>query len=377
MQKLERDFMKVTGREMAIDNATSQEIFRQPDIWRDWTGDLVAISDEIRRWIKNRRPDVIWLCGAGTSAFIGDSLAVGLDGKIDSIPLRAIPSTDLVARPFDYFKRGLHPLVVSFGRSGNSSESVGTLELIDRLLPTADRLNITCNNTSILANRAPVGPGEGRVVILPEACHDVGFAMTSSYTTMMLTALAIFDDVPSTGIIANLETLANSAADFLNTDFSSGVPHRVVFLGSGPFKGTSRESALKVLELTGGKVVTAWDSTLGFRHGPKAIVDDDTAVFVYLSNECPTRKYDQDMVAEIRQQFPGVVVKTVGAARADSDQPDIQLDGCDSDIWNAALYVVLAQRLAVAWSQALGLNVDDPFHGKNLTRVVSHVRLHT
>jgi len=41
-----------------------------------------------------------------------------------------------------------------------------------------------------------------------------------------------------------------------------------------------------------------------------------------------------------------------------------------------ALYVLPAQVLAHRWSEALGLPVDDPFAGRNLTRVVSGVRLY-
>ncbi|MFO1176771.1 MAG: SIS domain-containing protein [Paracoccaceae bacterium] len=356
--------------------ATEREIAAQPAIWREWGNSLAHTAPEIRAWIVRRKPDAIWLCGAGTSAFIGDALAIHLDRDGIGNSVRAVPTTDLVARPADFLRPGLRPLVVSFGRSGNSSETRATLDILDRLCPEADRLNITCNKSSALATREGRGPGESRAIILPDACHDQGFAMTSSYTTMLLTALACLSDVPVAEIGPRIQALA-SAADRL---FAAGVdlprPERAVFLGSGPLLGTARESALKVLELTAGRVVTSWDSTLGFRHGPKAITNAATTVVVYLSSDPLTRKYDDDLVAEIRSQFPGTTVIAVGRPVGDGAAPDIIVDGLGEDAWNTPVCVLVAQLLAVAWSKSLNLNVDDPFGGQNLTRVVANVRIH-
>ena len=78
---------------------------------------------------------------------------------------------------------------------------------------------------------------------------------------------------------------------------------RFVYLGSGPLEGLARESALKMLELTAGEVVTYFDSPLGFRHGPKSVLDGDTLVVVYVSTDPYTRRYDLDIIAEIRAQL--------------------------------------------------------------------------
>ncbi len=356
--------------------ATESEIAAQPAIWESWASTLSATADRLSDWVRTRKPDVIWLCGAGTSAFIGDALADTLDGTIAGLPVRSVATTDLVSRPQDYLKPGLRPLVISFGRSGNSSESVGTLDLLDRLCPEADRLNITCNSDSALARRAHPGPGEQEVILLPDACHDQGFAMTSSYTTMLLTALACLSGNSPAEIESALGKLADAARGFLAAPLDISRPGRAVFLGSGPFQGTARESALKVLELAAGQVVTSWDSTLGFRHGPKAITNEDTAVFVFLSSDPLTRKYDDDIVTELRSQFPATRTVSIGDP-AHGAQPDLSLSTGLPDVWNTALYVLLAQRLSVAWSKSLNLNVDNPFEGGNLSRVVSHVQLYS
>lgn len=355
--------------------ATEREIAAQPDIWEDWSLGLCGIAADISAWIVAREPDVIWLTGAGTSAFIGDALGVYLDTRLHGIPVRSVPSTDLVARPGDYLKPGLRPLVVSFGRSGDSSETRGTLGLLDRDCPAADRLNITCNAGSALATRAHDGPGSQRVIVLPDACHDRGFAMTSSYTTMLLTALACLSGVDADAISRNLGTLAVAARRLLQDVPNLPRPARAVFLGSGPHLGTARESALKVLELAAGRVVTAWDSTLGFRHGPKAITDDDTTILVFLSSDPLARKYDEDVVAELRSQFPATRIVSIGDRSHDAT-PDLAISTGLPDAWNTALYVLVAQSLSVAWSKSLELNVDDPFEGGTLSRVVNNVRIY-
>lgn len=356
---------------------TDTEIAAQPDIWRAWTSKLPQIAAETREWIEKRNTDEIWLCGAGTSAFIGDAIAVSVSGFRAGIPVKAVASTDLVARPKDYFRQGKRPLVVSFGRSGDSSESIGTLKLIDQYAPDADRLNITCNAESALAAaKTSNGKGEQRVIILPDECHDKGFAMTSSFTTMLLTALACLDDKPISQIESTLKALADGADTILKADIALSCPSRAVFLGSGPLKGTAREAALKVLELAAGKIVTSWDSTLGFRHGPKAIMDEDTNVIIFLSGDELTRKYDQDVADEIRTQFGKSKVVTIGENIETAAPADIKILGAKNDLWNTVLFIIIPQLLSVQWSKSLSLNVDNPFADGNLTRVVTGVRLY-
>ena len=41
------------------------------------------------------------------------------------------------------------------------------------------------------------------------------------------------------------------------------------------------------------------DSTLGFRHGPKTIINGRTLVVVMLSNDAYARAYDRDLLAEL------------------------------------------------------------------------------
>ena len=48
---------------------------------------------------------------------------------------------------------------------------------------------------------------------------------------------------------------------------------RVIYLGSNELLGLAHEAALKLLELTDGRIATLAESTLGFRHGPKSMTN--------------------------------------------------------------------------------------------------------
>lgn len=344
------------------DTATWREIHAQPQIWRDWAAPLAEQAERIRGWIAERGRGQIWLSGAGTSAFIGEVL------QVSDPRLRAVATTDVVSCPGD-FLTDEPVLSVQFGRSGNSSESLGMLDILDRHRPGWDRLHITCNPTGALATRPAPGPGEARVLSLPEATHDAGFAMTSSFTTMLLSALACLSDFDARSALPALADQADALFARLDT-VEIARPERAVFLGSGALTGLARESALKVLELSAGRTATQWDSCLGFRHGPKALVDDHTHVFVLLHPDPHTARYDRDIAAEIRAQFPAIEVTTIGPGG------DIPIESSGEVRADAVLYVLPAQVLAARWSAGLGLPVDDPFEGRNLSRVVAGVTLY-
>ena len=342
----------------ADESATWAEIMRQPVIWRRWAGPLAGRAADLRDWIASH--DEIWLSGAGTSAYVGEIAAWGERRLVPA------PTTDVVACPQDWLGREGRILSVQFGRSGDSSESVGMLDLLDAHRPDISRLSITCNGEGALAAR--MTGADARAIVLPEATHDAGFAMTSSFTTMLLTALACLGAIE----VRVLRDLADRAETILS-DLEARViprPDRAVFLGSGALRGAARESALKVLELTAGRTATGWDSALGFRHGPKSFVGEDTCVFVSVHPHPHTARYDRAIAAEVAAQFPGASLVTMG------EGCEIEIGTCGEPRADAVLHVLAAQVLAARWSAELGLDVDDPFEGRALTRVVSGVALH-
>ena len=343
---------------------TWNEIIAQPDVWRAQAQACDVAT--LQAWIAAQHVEEIWFCGSGTSAYIGDIVVAGLEDQRTMPRLRSVPATDLVARP-SAFVTSRRPLVVNFGRSGNSAETLGTLDALDALAPTAPRLNITCNQQSQLAQRTRA---QDQVVILPEAAHDRGFAMTSSFSSMLFTALMLFDPAAKPDRLTNAADRLEAVMPSVEAAVGS-VPERVAFVGTGPLAFAAREAALKVMELSAGRIPCVWDSVLGFRHGPKSFVNADTRVVVLTGYDNAHSAYEADLVAELREQFPDTALTVIGPGG------DIDIQHPDGPHWSVPHAVLFAQVASVHWAQALGLNVDDPFVGQGtLTRVVADVRLY-
>jgi tagatose-6-phosphate ketose/aldose isomerase len=155
---------------------------------------------------------------------------------------------------------------------------------------------------------------------------------------------------------------------------------RVVYLGSHMFKGLAREAALKLLELTDGQMVSAFDSPMGFRHGPKAMVNAGTLVVIFLSNDDYTRRYDLDLMHEV--QSDGRSGGMLAICAHDRDVPAgverIVVPGMQDaeDIDLLVPYIVAPQMFAFEQSLARGITPDSPNPSGTVNRVVQGVRIH-
>ncbi|WP_022685529.1 SIS domain-containing protein [Sphingomonas phyllosphaerae] len=358
---------------------TRREIAQQPVTLRATQALLRDARAEIEAFLAPllARPELrIVLTGAGTSAFIGECLAPWLS-RVLGRAVEAIATTDIVGAPDLYLRADAPTLLVSFGRSGSSPESVAAVELVDRRVAEANHLIVTCNADGELARR---GGERTHVIVLPEATHDRSFAMTSSFTAMTLAALSALGGIDA--LDDRIEAIAAGVADMLAhaepvaAALAGRGFDRVVYLGSGVFTGLAREAALKLMELSDGAVVTAFDSALGFRHGPKTIVTDRTLVVVFVANDPLTRRYDLDIVAELRADARAGDVVVV-AARPDP-AATIALAAMESapDADLLFPFIVPAQLFALHVSLALGLTPDQPNASGTVNRVVQGVRIH-
>ena len=359
---------------------TRREILQQPDTLRATHALLAGQRGSIEAFLAPllAKPDLrIMLAGAGTSAFIGECLAATLTRGTGRC-VEAVATTDIVSAPDLYLKSDTPTLVVSFGRSGNSPESIAAVELVDARVSDAHHLIITCNADGALAKRAG---NDAYVVTLPEATHDRGFAMTSSFSAMMYAALAIFSGIQ--GCDARIEPIAEAVAGALETvelrmaKLAAREFRRVVYLGSGPFQGLAREAALKLLELTDGATATMFDSTLGFRHGPKTFVNRDTLIVVFVSNDPLTRAYDRDMIEELRKDDVAGAVLVVSAQGEIGDTVAVRglESAADSDLLFP--YIIPAQLFALHASLDRGLAPDTPNKAGTVNRVVQGVRIYS
>src|SRR6185436_8805205 len=126
---------------------TAREIAQQPATLARTRSVLDSRAAEVAAFLAPllaRRDLRIILTGAGSSSFIGESLAPVLMKHLNR-RVEAVPTTDLLSGPAQYFQADVPTLLVSFGRSGNSPESVAVVELAQRLLRDCHQLIVTCN----------------------------------------------------------------------------------------------------------------------------------------------------------------------------------------------------------------------------------------
>ncbi|EPI2802200.1 AgaS family sugar isomerase [Citrobacter koseri] len=365
---------------------TEEEIRQQPASWIRSLNNISSIRSAIDRFLTPLlcKNDLrIILTGAGTSAFIGDIIAPWLSRHTGK-NITAVPTTDLVTNPMDYLTPAHPLLLVSFARSGNSPESVAAVELANQFVPECYHLSITCNEAGNLYQNA-VDSDNAFALLMPAETHDRGFAMTSSITTMMASCLAVFapdmiNNQTFRDVADRCQTILTSLGDFSKGVFGNEPWKRIVYLGSGGLQGAARESALKVLELTAGKLAAFYDSPTGFRHGPKSLVDNETLVVVFISSHPYTRQYDLDLLAELRRDQQALRVVAIAA---ESDPvidagPHILLPPSrvfiDTEL--AFCFLIYAQVFALTQSISVGNTPDTPSASGTVNRVVQGVVIH-
>jgi len=358
--------------------ATILEIGQQPGVWREVSGRPHEASAAFLRTITGR-PDLrVVLTGAGSSAFLGEIAAPALRRHLGR-RVEAIATTSIVANPRQHLERDTPTLLVSFARSGNSPESLATTALADDIVPDVWHLIYTCDPEGELG-RAHRDRENAHVVYMPERTNDSGFAMTSSLTSMLLSCLVTLGAAER----ADTESLARAAEHVVDMQpdiraLAGKKKQRIVYLGSGPLEAVARESALKLLELTAGEVVTYFDSPLGFRHGPKSVLDNDTLVVVYVSTDPYTRRYDFDIIAEIRAQLGQDAVTVISTEPIPAKLgPAVVLPGLGGldDALVALPYLVFAQHFALFTSLEHGKTPDNPFPSGEVSRVVKGVTIY-
>lgn len=375
-----------TSATAATGTWTEEEIRQQPASWIRSLKNIDTLRAAINDFLTPllRKDDLrIVLTGAGTSAFIGDIIAPWL-ARHTGKNISAVPTTDLVTNPMDFLNPAHPLLLVSFARSGNSPESVAAVDLANQFVPECYHLSITCNEAGSLY-RNSADSDNAFALLMPAETHDRGFAMTSSITTMMASCLAVFapeaiNSQTFRDVADRCHAILTSLGDFSHGVFGNAPWKRIVYLGSGGLQGAARESALKVLELTAGKLAAFYDSPTGFRHGPKSLVDDETLVVVFVSSHPYTRQYDLDLLAELRRDQQAMRVMAI-AAESDAiieAGPHILLPPSRPfiDIEQAFCFLMYAQVFALTQSISVGNTPDTPSASGTVNRVVQGVVIH-
>ncbi|MBV7434684.1 SIS domain-containing protein [Cardiobacteriaceae bacterium TAE3-ERU3] len=369
--------------------ATAREIAAQGESWQEIPALLERDAQAVREIgeVLNDSTASVLFSGAGTSAYVGEIVAPTVTPLVKARAY-ASASTDIVSDPAACVSKGAHGLLFAFARSGNSPESVDSVEKIAAVAPDVRPVGVTCNENGKLAK-------DDRVIslLMPPATHDESFVMTSSFSTMTLYTASLCRKATGQAL-PDFEVAAKESAriceDGYNTDVYDRMANakRLVFLGSNAMFGAARESALKILEMTAGVIPTMAETSLGFRHGPKSLVNNETVIVVLVSNNSYTQQFDADIIRELAKDGQAARVVAIASAAFFERYPEfgehdmvdclaygVALDSAPDDVL-AVLGVQHVQLLGLRLSIGLDISPDNPCPSGEVNRVVQGVTLY-
>jgi tagatose-6-phosphate ketose/aldose isomerase len=362
---------------------TLREICQQPSTW-------IRTSELMRQSAPALCPLVeglssLTLSGSGSSDYAGDCVRIALQREL-GIDTRAIPGGTLLIHGSHALPVGRPGLMVSLARSGDSPESVGALGLMLKIEPKIRHLVLTCNRQGRLATTFHHN-SKVTSITLDEATNDESLVMTSSFTNLVLAARFL-------GLVGHpdryqelCEHLSRTASELIHehlgtlAEVAKAPFRRVLFLGSGSRFAAAREAALKMLEMTAGRVSIMCESYLGLRHGPMSYVHQDTLVMCFLSSDSTLRAYEADVLKEMDQKRLGLARIIVGhdvsqnfVCAHDLVVPYHCPDVADEDL--PVLDAIVGQLLALFRCLREGLQPDSPSEAGVIRRVVQSFTLH-
>ena len=359
------ELLTKTERGETVGALTHAEILQQPELWPD-------TFERVARFVEQSgRPETdgdLVFTGAGSSAYAGLAAAAGFARG------RAVPTTDLLADSEPRFDAG--GTLISLARSGDSPESVAVVRRIQRLRPHVRHVAITCNAQGRLAQCAGVAP-----IILDPRTNDRSLAMTSSFSNLAFAGMCLGGHREIGQNLARICDRVRQRSKELEEhagELAAGEVNRVVILASAPMMGWAQEAALKILEMSGGRIPVMPETHLGLRHGPMSFLRADTLVLSILSADPLRRQYEEDLLNELKTKRLGRIVTV---APEDRPGPSFAesvpaMAGELPDELRTPFEIVFAQLLAYHFSLKAGLNPDNPSPGAVITRVVQGVRIH-
>jgi tagatose-6-phosphate ketose/aldose isomerase len=311
------------------------------------------------------------ITGAGTSAYAAAAIAEAWPGA------RAIPTTDLLLQStaetelaVPFIAEG--GLLISLARSGDSPESVAVVERFQRLFPAVHHLAFVCNAEGRLAKT----PGVEAICLDPRT-NDRSLAMTSSFSNLALGGLALLHGEQ---LAAALPDICREVSDQLTTlnaaaeQIANWCDDRIVVLTSG-MHALASEASLKIVEMTDGRVFAMPETYLGLRHGPICFLREETPVICFSSMDANKRRYEQDLVEDLKQRGLGRVV-VVGNSDGGDIFPVRASASNLPDSLRTPFEIVFAQLLAYHLSVHAKIDPDNPSPHGTITRVVRPFSIH-
>jgi tagatose-6-phosphate ketose/aldose isomerase len=371
--------------------STANEIVQQPETWKTTYRIFEQHAPALRAFLESvgvagpleQRPAIV-LTGAGTSDYIGQVLTLLLRTEW-GCETQAIASPDLLTNMADYLVPGRRYLWISFSRSGDSTEGVTILKQATEKFPEISHLVITCSRRARMLDIIRDLPNAYSVV-LDDAVNDRGLAMTSSFSNMVVFGQCLAHAWSLHAYDPIFKAIVNAGERFLPLagecaqTLAASDYKRVCVLGSGALTGVAKECALKIMEMTAGRVKTMTESVLGLRHGPMAALDPETLFICLASGDARRQRYEADLLREVGSK--GIVAERIVVAPASSpylsgcSERLLEIDALIPDLYRPPVDVLFGQLLGLYFSLAHGLKPDAPSPRGVISRVVSSFNLY-
>lgn len=361
---------------MTMENThTFREIsqIQNAELWSEINSIVDAKIAEFQNIVDDNT--LILFTGAGSSAYLGKVLE-SIDFKNAAFECQAVPTTEIVLYPEKYLVSDKNIILFSFARSGNSPESKAVIGLAEQLNPAIKHVYITNNKDGFLAGHDT----DAIKIVLPDVTNDQSLAMTSSYITMLVSAARLLGESLSELFINELPNYFSEIYDFAK-QISALEFNKLFYVGSGIHSATAYETGLKMNELTMGEVNVYHESTLAFRHGPKASLTPGSLFVQLLSNNTYVNQYEADLGEEVNvnDHYHKVALMPDDA---DIDMTKYEgytmfkLSGQHSAFELTLLYLWFGQLLACLKSVELGKDPDNPSADGFINRVVKGVTIY-
>lgn len=258
------------------------EIHDQPETWKSIISSFRKEEQKIKEFLGKKDTFIFSGCGSGHNASVySKNISEFFLDKV----CHDYQASEIKFYAPEIFSKGniQNTVTFLFSRSGETTETVDALKnIIKNKFSTS--FGITCYENSFLYKNCDYS------FSLADA-NEKAVTTTKSLTSMDLLSILIFNSI-SKGVdftesidklpdlckkvIENFEGLAKKIGetDKINKFF---------LLANMPNFGIARESKLKLLEMT-----LSWAdcfNTLDFRHGPKAVIDKNSLVAIFLTDK--------------------------------------------------------------------------------------------
>lgn len=275
------------------------EIHSQPETWKLIIKRFKEKEQNLKVFLKDKDTFIFSGCGSGHNASvhfrnIGDFFL--------KKACYAYQASEINFYAKEIYSKGNNKDTVTFlfSRSGNTTEVIGALEQI-RKNNLSSIFGITCYEDSLLYKNSDL------TFSLIDA-NEKAVATTRSLTSMNLLSILVCNSLSTdnnlTESIAKLPDFGEKVIkNFEELSKRIGETEKInkfFILSNTPNFGIARESKLKLLEMT-----LSWAdcfNTLDFRHGPKAVVDENSLVVIFLSDSA----FDYELsIAEEMKELGG------------------------------------------------------------------------